>query len=153
MSIYSGISMDHQIVLDEKTATYLAEFFSAFSDTSRVRIISVLTKGEMNVRNRGSSGTGHGWSGAQTLFWNCYSPSHKIICDAAPGSMNWAIYCKGKAISGNAWVENWNEKPEIRSLYLAQLKDRLGQEAVDDITIPEQREGEIYSYLRKTLSD
>lgn len=37
-------------VLDEKTATYLAEFFSALSDTSRVRIISALTQGEMNVQ-------------------------------------------------------------------------------------------------------
>ena len=36
-------------VLDITTATYLAEFFSALSDTSRVRIISALTQGEMNV--------------------------------------------------------------------------------------------------------
>jgi ArsR family transcriptional regulator len=36
-------------LIDEKTATYLAEFFSALSDTSRVRIISALTQGEMNV--------------------------------------------------------------------------------------------------------
>lgn len=26
--------------------------------------------GELVVRNRGGSGTGHGWSGAQILFWN-----------------------------------------------------------------------------------
>ena len=36
-------------VLDEKTANYLAEFFSALSDSSRIRIISTLTNGEMNV--------------------------------------------------------------------------------------------------------
>ena len=36
-------------VLDEKTAYYLAEFFRALSDTSRVKIISTLTNGEMNV--------------------------------------------------------------------------------------------------------
>ena len=41
--------MTESHVLDEKTATYLAEFFSALSDTSRVRIISALTHGEMNV--------------------------------------------------------------------------------------------------------
>ena len=41
--------MTESNVLDEKTATYLAEFFSALSDTSRVRIISALTHGEMNV--------------------------------------------------------------------------------------------------------
>ena len=41
--------MNEKRTLDEKTATYLAEFFSALSDTSRVRIIYALTHGEMNV--------------------------------------------------------------------------------------------------------
>lgn len=36
-------------VLDEHTAAHVAELFSAFSDTSRVRIISVLAQGEQNV--------------------------------------------------------------------------------------------------------
>jgi DNA-binding transcriptional ArsR family regulator len=36
-------------VLDEHTAAHVAELFSAFSDTSRVRIISVLVNGEQNV--------------------------------------------------------------------------------------------------------
>ena len=36
-------------VLDKKTANYLAEFFRALSDSSRIRIISTLTNGEMNV--------------------------------------------------------------------------------------------------------
>ncbi len=35
--------------LDEHTAAHLAELFSAFSDTSRVRILSVLASGERNV--------------------------------------------------------------------------------------------------------
>jgi ArsR family transcriptional regulator len=43
------IKIEEALILDEKTATYLAEFFSALSDTSRVRIISALTNGEMNV--------------------------------------------------------------------------------------------------------
>ena len=36
-------------VLDERTAAQVAELFRAFSDTSRVRIISALTAGELNV--------------------------------------------------------------------------------------------------------
>jgi DNA-binding transcriptional ArsR family regulator len=36
-------------VLDEHTAAHVAELFSAFGDTSRVRILSVLTAGEQNV--------------------------------------------------------------------------------------------------------
>jgi len=36
-------------MLDEHTAAHVAELFRAFSDTSRVRILSMLTHGEMNV--------------------------------------------------------------------------------------------------------
>lgn len=36
-------------VLDERTAAKVAELFAAFSDTSRVRIISALADCEMNV--------------------------------------------------------------------------------------------------------
>jgi DNA-binding transcriptional ArsR family regulator len=36
-------------ILDEHTAAHVAELFRAFSDTSRVRILSALTDGEMNV--------------------------------------------------------------------------------------------------------
>jgi DNA-binding transcriptional ArsR family regulator len=35
--------------LPEDVASKVADFFSAFSDTSRIRIISVLTAGELNV--------------------------------------------------------------------------------------------------------
>jgi ArsR family transcriptional regulator, lead/cadmium/zinc/bismuth-responsive transcriptional repressor len=35
--------------LDEHTAAHVAELFRAFSDTSRVRILSALAAGEMNV--------------------------------------------------------------------------------------------------------
>jgi len=41
--------MTEPLILDEQTATYLADFFSALSDTSRVRIIAALTRGELNV--------------------------------------------------------------------------------------------------------
>ena len=36
-------------IIDEHTAAHVAELFRAFSDTSRVRILSVLTTQEMNV--------------------------------------------------------------------------------------------------------
>jgi len=38
-------------VLDELTAAHVAELFRAFSDTSRVRILSVLADREMNVHS------------------------------------------------------------------------------------------------------
>jgi ArsR family transcriptional regulator, lead/cadmium/zinc/bismuth-responsive transcriptional repressor len=43
------MAMEINLMLDEKTAQYLAEFFSALSDPSRVRIIAALTHGELNV--------------------------------------------------------------------------------------------------------
>jgi ArsR family transcriptional regulator len=37
------------IVLDEHSAAHVAELFRAFSDTSRVRIMSAILEGEKNV--------------------------------------------------------------------------------------------------------
>jgi ArsR family transcriptional regulator, lead/cadmium/zinc/bismuth-responsive transcriptional repressor len=37
------------MILKEQTSTYLADLFSALSDPTRLRIISVLLEGEMNV--------------------------------------------------------------------------------------------------------
>ena len=43
------MSLESIRVLDEITASHVAELFRAFSDTSRVRILSVLTDHELNV--------------------------------------------------------------------------------------------------------
>ena len=40
---------DLSSILDEHTAAHVAELFRAFSDTSRVRIMSALVNGEKNV--------------------------------------------------------------------------------------------------------
>jgi DNA-binding transcriptional ArsR family regulator len=49
MNIYSGVNMESQFALDNQTAAYLAEFFRALSDTSRIRIIYALSQAELNV--------------------------------------------------------------------------------------------------------
>ena len=36
-------------ILDEDTATHVAELFRAFSDTSRVRILSIIVEQELNT--------------------------------------------------------------------------------------------------------
>jgi ArsR family transcriptional regulator len=36
-------------IMDEHTAAHVAELFRAFSDTSRVRILSVIVEQEMNI--------------------------------------------------------------------------------------------------------
>jgi DNA-binding transcriptional ArsR family regulator len=39
----------NQPILDEQTAAQVAELFRSFSDASRVRILSILVNGELNV--------------------------------------------------------------------------------------------------------
>jgi ArsR family transcriptional regulator, lead/cadmium/zinc/bismuth-responsive transcriptional repressor len=43
------MNLPSSTILDEHTAAHVAELFRAFSDTSRVRILSALTSQELNV--------------------------------------------------------------------------------------------------------
>lgn len=107
---------------------------------------------QLHVENRTGTGTGHGWSGAQVMFWNAFAGG--IRCDAPRGAMSWAVGCVGSKDQGG-WApgepfgiwERHNDPVAPRSLYLQQLRDRLGPEAVDAVTIPEQREGRIWGLL------
>jgi hypothetical protein len=104
------------------------------------------------VENRQTSGTGHGWSGAQTMFWNCEATT---ICHTPLGAMNWAI-----GIVGARRLGSWAPQEPLgyweflgvhvcpRSLYYKQLEDRLGPEAVASVTTPAQRVGTIWTQLR-----
>ena len=99
------------------------------------------------VWNRGSSGSGHGWSGAQTMFWNIDSYNGEFRVDSPHGSINWGIGCIGTDQTGEGYWENWGDNVQPRSLYIQQLKDRLGVSALDNVLIPEQQSGEIYDLL------
>jgi hypothetical protein len=101
--------------------------------------------GPLHVQNRQSSGTGHGWAGAQVLFWNAVAS--QIICDAPLGAMNWSIGSVGSRANGSwapgdpdGWFESHGTPVAPRSLYLQQLEDRLGRSAVEAVTLPAQRE-------------
>lgn len=106
-----------------------------------------LRGGSMRVWNRGSSGSGHGWAGAQNMFWNINSYNGEFRIDSPLGSRNWGIGCIGTDQTGDGYWESWGDHVVPRSLYLQQLKDRLGASAVDNITIPEQQSGDIYDLL------
>lgn len=108
--------------------------------------------GSLKVQNRQDSGSGHGWSGAQVLFWN--GQADEIICDAPKGAMNWAIGNVGAKSEGNwapgepfGWWESEGTAAAVRSLYLQQLEDRLGKNAVLAITVEAQRTGRIWDAL------
>lgn len=110
--------------------------------------------GSLKVQNREDSGSGHGWAGAQTLFWNAVAS--EIIADAPTGAMNYAVGCVGKRAEGN-WApdepfglwESHGTSVMPRSLYLQQLKDRLGPAAVENVTVPAQRTGRIWTALER----
>ncbi|MRG47198.1 T9SS type A sorting domain-containing protein [Chitinophaga sp. SYP-B3965] len=104
--------------------------------------------GQIRVQNRGASGTGHGWSGAQTLFWNLYSYTSDILVSSPFGARNWGIGNIGKKQSGNGYWESWGTHQLPRSLYLQQLRERLSDSAVQNIVIPQQLVGPLWDSLR-----
>lgn len=111
------------------------------------------TKGyQLRVQNRQYSGSGHGWAGAQQLFWN--SEHQEYVIQAPPYAMNWAVGIKGSIVSGQwtnseaqGMVQSLGKHVPVRSLYLQQLQDRLGKEAVEAVTIKAQRDGVIWPLL------
>ncbi len=105
--------------------------------------------GQIRVWDRGMSGTGHGWSGVQTMFYNCKSETSFIRVDSPKGAINWSIGSKGvNAKQGAGFFESWNTNVSPRSLYIAQLKDRLGNTAVENITTNAQRAGSIETLIK-----
>ena len=95
---------------------------------------NIVGNGSQDVQNRLDSGSGHGWSGGQIMFWNC--TAGKMIVQDPPGDeRNWAIGCKSPVITN---VGDWTTEvlgtveskgtfiTSIPSLFQAQLNERLG---------------------------
>ena len=98
--------------------------------------------GGLDFRNRGSMGSGHGWTMGWGVAWNCEAKDYMI--QNPPGAMNWMIGCIGenkaaprpfgKAPMLPKGIEDSPGKHvEPQSLYLAQLKARLGAQALKNI--------------------
>jgi hypothetical protein len=104
--------------------------------------------GELRAQNRKAMGSGHGWAGVQTLFWNCHSSTKEIKVESPTGAMNWGIGCTGSKQNGTGYWERWGEHIAPRSLYLKQLEERLGAQAVKNITTPEQRAEGVWQSLK-----
>jgi len=101
-------------------------------------------------------GSGHGWAGAQQVFWNCETSS--ICVQQPPTAQNYAIGCMGKISKGSfpgrdpGYYESHGVHVEPRSLYLKQLEQRLGSDAVKNVTTEAQRKGTIYKVLKEQFS-
>jgi hypothetical protein len=83
----------------------------------------------MESRFRGNLGTGHGWAGTQTCFYNCIAPRFDV--NAPPGGICWVIG------SGKRDEEGARVRPA--SLYYQQVQDRLGKVALSRLATDKQR--------------
>ncbi len=98
--------------------------------------------GGIDFMNRGEMGSGHGWSVGWAVAWNCVARSY--LNQQPPGAFNWVIGSSGeqqqKAMPFDKepflpeGVYDSHNKPVVPlSLYLQQLKQRLGAGALENI--------------------
>lgn len=132
------------------TATNCEAASETHSDwNSGVLYDNVKDEAGIQIRNRGDAGGGHGWSGANSVLWNCKGSkdaSAWFMWVARPRTaFNWAI--GGGTDNKNAYggtgglsgffehVGTWSSPTYVTpdSLYLAQLQERLGPDAVSNI--------------------
>lgn len=98
--------------------------------------------GGIDFMNRGSMGSGHGWSIGWAVAWNAKAKSY--LNQQPPGSANWVIGSTGeptkKAMPFGAqplvpegWYDSHGARVTPGSLYLAQLEERMGKSALKNI--------------------
>ncbi len=75
--------------------------------------------------NRGQDGQGAGWSGANSMFWNCTAAL--VDCPKPPTAQNWA-FATWAQFAGDGYWSDSNNSISPRSFYYAQLSDRIGKE-------------------------
>lgn len=103
-------------------------------------------EGGIDLMNRGEMGSGHGWTMGWGVAWNNVAKSYLI--QMPPGAANWAIGNRGEQVLGRmptfpanpdlpmlpqGIVESQGMPVTPASLYLEQLRDRLGAQAVRNI--------------------
>ncbi|WP_291036186.1 DUF6298 domain-containing protein [Dyadobacter sp. 50-39] len=81
----------------------------------------------LSFKNRGQDGQGAGWTAANSVFWQC--AASRIENFAPPGTQNFA-FGAWAAFAGDGFWENVNEHIQPRSLYFAQLAERLGKQVL-----------------------
>ena len=103
-------------------------------------------EGGIDLMNRGEMGSGHGWAIGWGVVWN--STAKSFLIQMPPGAANWAIGNRGEQILGamptyprvagapmlpQGIIESQGAPVSPRSLYLKQLSDRLGSQALKNI--------------------
>ncbi len=102
--------------------------------------------GGIDMMNRGEMGSGHGWAIGWSVVWN--SSAKSLGMNTPPGSMIWSIGNKGqqtdpafpiydggppRAALAPATVDSPDNPVKPESLYLAQLRARLGPQALKNV--------------------
>src|SRR5262249_12865400 len=83
-----------------------------------------IVRNALQAFNRVISGTGHGWAGANFVFWNCSARNLEIA--NPPTAQNWAIGCVGTQ-AGDGVFESLGTNVTPDSLYAKQFWDRTHQ--------------------------
>jgi hypothetical protein len=85
--------------------------------------------------NRKTAGSGHGWDIGWAVAWNVTSPF--LLVQQPPGAMNWCIGCIGEPVETrdipNGTFDSTGTAVLPASLYLEQLRERLGEAALANI--------------------
>lgn len=101
--------------------------------------------GSVNLRNRGEMGTGHGWAIGWSVLWN--TEAGRSVVQDPPGDLNWSIGDMGEQLRGpmpvipgppgaplpSGVIESQGKHVTPESLYLQQLRERMGAPAVGAI--------------------
>jgi hypothetical protein len=109
--------------------SYLPYSFSGTIDSwaSGVLFDIVNVDGQaLSFMNRGQDGQGAGWTAANSMFWQCSAA--RIDNYQPPTAQNWAVG-NWAQFAGDGYWDQSNEQVQPRSLYYAQLTERLGDEA------------------------
>jgi hypothetical protein len=104
-------------------------------ENTTVSAISGGTAGAINLNDRGTDGTGHGWTMGWAVAWNDAAGS--FLIQQPPGSENWCIGCVGTqktaappgltTVAPQGAIDSAGTQVFPASLYQAQLTQRLGQ--------------------------
>lgn len=111
------------------------------SGPHRLWATSVLTDNESgtvnNIHDVITTGGGNGWGAGFSVFYNCQSTNHTIQCPAVTNHYNWWIGGSGAntsdLVNDPATFDHDGALVAPQSLYLEQLKERLGAQAVENI--------------------
>ncbi|OQP66408.1 pectate lyase [Niastella vici] len=79
----------------------------------------------ISFMNRGMEGNGAGWNVANSVLWNCTAA--RVDCYQPPTAQNWSFGSWAQFSGDGYWGES-NNTIEPRSLYYAQLKERLKED-------------------------